>query len=236
MIKRTLDILVSGLCLLVLAIPLLLIMLILRLTGEGKVWYPQERVGLNGRLFKVYKFATMREDSERIGTGDITVRNDPRVLPVGRVLRKAKINEVPQIINIFKGDMSLVGWRPLMPKSFGYYPPHVREKIINLKPGLTGVGSIVFRDEEHIVEQAGKEPRLVYMEDIAPYKGALELWYQDRQSLWLDLKVLFVTAWVVLFPQSDIVRKAFPDLPPPAPESVLARIWAGPPGAPAVSA
>lgn len=219
--KRLIDIVVSGFALLVLAVPLLLIMLLLRLTGEGKVWYLQERVGKGGRRFKVYKFATMRENSEKIGTGDITLRNDPRVLPVGRVLRKAKINEIPQIINIFKGDMSLVGWRPLMPKSFGYYPQHVQEKIINLRPGLTGIGSIVFRDEEQIVEEANKEPRLVYIEDIAPYKGELELWYQDHQSLWLDLKIIFVTAWVVLFPSSRIVSRAFKGLPAPQPGSVL---------------
>jgi lipopolysaccharide/colanic/teichoic acid biosynthesis glycosyltransferase len=221
MIKRVFDIIVALLALSVLAIPLLAVMLILKLTGEHKVWFLQERVGQDGRLFKVFKFATMRSDSEWTGNKDITLRNDPRVLPVGRVLRKGKINELPQVLNILLGDMSVVGWRPLMPKSFAYYPPHVQDKIVNLKPGLTGIGSIVFRDEEAITEAADKPPERVYQEDIAPYKGQLELWYQDHQSLWLDLKIIAATAWVILFPTSRPQDDWFDDLPP-KPESLAA--------------
>lgn len=207
------DIAVSGFALLVLAIPLLVVMLILRLTGEGEVWFFQERVGLRGRRFKVYKFATMRKDSEWTGSKDITLRNDPRVLPMGRILRKGKINELPQVINIFIGDMSLVGWRPLMPKSFAYYPPPVQQQIIHCKPGLTGVGSIVFRDEEAITARAQKPPERVYAEDIAPYKGELELWYQKHQSFWLDLKIIALTALAVLRPQSRLYEIWLPNLP-----------------------
>lgn len=214
MSKRLLDILVSGIALLILGIPLLIVMLLLRLTGEGEVWFLQERVGYGGRRFKVYKFATMRKDSEWTGSKDITLRNDPRVLPLGRILRKGKLNELPQLINIFKGDMSLVGWRPLMPKSFEYYPPHVQERIIALKPGLTGVGSIVFRDEEAITARANKPPERVYREDIAPYKGELELWYQEHQSFWLDLKILLLTALAVAAPKSRLYEKWLPGLPP----------------------
>lgn len=204
----------SGLALLVVG-PLILlpVMLILRFTGEHHVWYFQERLGLGGERFRVFKFATMRSDSEKIGTKDITLRNDPRVLPVGRVLRKTKINELPQLINIFKGDMSVVGWRPLMPKSFAYYPEHVQQRIVALKPGLTGIGSIVFRDEEQITEKSDKPPEDVYREDIAPYKGELELWYQDHQSLLLDVKIILLTAWVVLRPQSMLYTRWLKDLP-----------------------
>ncbi len=208
------DLVLSSIGLLVIGVPLLLIMLILRLTGEGEVWFLQERVGLNGRRFKVYKFATMRKDSETTGTKDITLRNDPRVLPIGRLLRKGKINELPQLINIFLGDMSVVGWRPLMPKSFLYYPPHVQEQIVRMKPGLTGVGSIIFRDEESITARLNKPPELVYREDIAPYKGELELWYQQHQSLWLDVKIIFLTAWAVLRPASRLHEKWLKGLPP----------------------
>lgn len=214
MIKRAFDILVSGVALLILAVPLLAVMLILRLTGEGEVWFLQERVGYQGRRFKVFKFATMRKDSEWTGNKDITLRNDPRVLPFGRFLRKTKINELPQLINIFIGDMSFVGWRPLMPRGFGYYSPDVQERIVRLKPGLTGVGSIVFRDEEAITARANKPPERVYREDIAPYKGALELWYQAHQSFWTDLKILFLTGWVVLRPQSRLYEKWLKGLPP----------------------
>lgn len=213
MIKRLFDILLSALLLLVLALPLLIAMIILRYTGEGEVWYFQQRVGYLGRRFKVYKFATMRKDSEVTGSQDITLRHDSRVLPVGRVLRKAKINELPQLINILRGDMSFVGWRPLMPKSFEYYPKHIQEQIIYAKPGLTGVGSIIFRDEEAITARAAKPPERVYREDIAPYKGELELWYQRNQSFWLDVKLIFLTAWVVLRPGSRLHEGWLKNLP-----------------------
>lgn len=189
------------------------VILILRATGEGEVWYLQERVGQHGKRFKVYKFATMRRDSEVTGTRDITLRGDPRVLPVGRFLRKGKINELPQLINILKGEMSFVGWRPLMPAGFAYYPEHVQRRIVRMKPGLTGIGSIVFRDEEAITERSSKPPRAVYREDIAPYKGELELWYQDRQSFWLDMKIIVVTALVVFNPSRTSHLALFPELP-----------------------
>lgn len=214
MTKRLFDILCSGIALLVLAIPLIIVMAVLRCTGEGEVWYLQERVGMNGRRFKVYKFATMRKDSEVTGTKDITLRNDPRVLPFGKLLRKTKINELPQVINIFKGDMSVVGWRPLMSKSFLYYPQPIQERIVAMKPGLTGIGSICFRDEEAITARANKSPELVYREDIAPYKGALELWYQQHQSFALDLKLIFLTAWVVVRPTSQLHVRWLRGLPP----------------------
>jgi lipopolysaccharide/colanic/teichoic acid biosynthesis glycosyltransferase len=212
--KRLMDIILSSIALLIFAAPLLVIMLILRLSGEGDVWFFQERVGLHGKRFKVFKFATMRRDSETTGTKDITMRNDPRVLPVGRFLRKGKINELPQVINIFKGDMSVVGWRPLMPKSFSYYPRHVQDRIVDGKPGLTGVGSIVFRDEESITARASKPPERVYAEDISPYKGELELWYQQHQSLWLDIKIILLTALAVVSPKSRLYEKWLADLPP----------------------
>lgn len=208
------DILVSSVALLILAIPLLLVMAILRFTGEGEVWYLQERVGLGGRRFKVYKFATMRKDSEVTGNKDITLRGDPRVMPFGQFLRKTKVNELPQVINIFIGDMSMVGWRPLMHKSFQYYPAHVQQQIIHLKPGLTGIGSICFRDEESITARATKSPERVYREDIAPYKGELELWYQRNQSFMLDMKLIFLTAWAVLCPGSRLYEKWLKGLPP----------------------
>jgi lipopolysaccharide/colanic/teichoic acid biosynthesis glycosyltransferase len=218
--KRLMDIVLSSIALLIFAAPLGIIMLILRFSGEGDVWFFQERVGLHGKRFKVFKFATMRRDSETTGTKDITMKNDPRVLPVGKFLRKGKINELPQVINIFLGDMSVVGWRPLMPKSFSYYPQHVQERIIDGKPGLTGVGSIVFRDEEAITARATKPPERVYAEDIAPYKGELELWYQQHQSLWLDVKIIMLTALAVLSPKSRVYEKWLPGLPP-RPASLL---------------
>jgi len=213
--KRLMDIALSAAALLVLALPLAVVALILRFTGEGEVWFLQDRLGLHGKLFKVIKFATMRKDSEYTGTKDITLRNDPRVLPFGRFLRRRKINELPQLINVLKGDMSVVGWRPLLVKSFSYYPEHVQKQIINMKPGLTGVGSIIFRDEESIVAKANKSPERVYAEDIAPYKGELELWYQRNQSFWLDVKVIILTALVLMRRGKNLYKRWLPGLPSP---------------------
>ena len=138
--KRLIDILFS-LSLLVGFLPFgLLIALVLRLTGEGKVFYLQPRIGRHGRIFKLVKFATMLENSPNIGTGDITLQNDPRVLPAGKFLRKTKINEIPQILNILKGEMSVVGPRPLTEKNFLLYPNDVQKEIVKMAPGLTGVG------------------------------------------------------------------------------------------------
>jgi lipopolysaccharide/colanic/teichoic acid biosynthesis glycosyltransferase len=163
----------------------------------------------------VLKFVTMRSDSEWTGNKDITLRDDPRVLPVGRLLRKAKLNEVPQIINILIGDMSVVGWRPLMPKSFyNYYSDEIQQRIVRSKPGLTGIGSIVFRDEESLTERLDMPPDQVYRDVIGPYKGTLELWYQEHRSFMLDMKLVFLTAWVVLRPGSRLHENWLKDLPP----------------------
>jgi lipopolysaccharide/colanic/teichoic acid biosynthesis glycosyltransferase len=168
-----------------------------------------------GRRFKVWKFATMRKDSETTGTKDITVRNDPRVLPVGRVLRKTKLNELPQLVNVLKGDMSFVGWRPLTDRTFGWYPDDVKAQIVKTKPGLTGIGSIVFRDEESLIARLAPDaPERFYRDHIAPYKGELELWYQRHQSFWLDMKLILLTARVVLAPGKSSDQNVLAGLPP----------------------
>lgn len=218
MLKRLFDLLVSGIVLLILAVPFSIIAIILRFSGEGEVWYLQDRVGRYGRIFRVYKFATMLKDSPNIGSGDITVRNDPRVLPLGGFLRKTKINELPQFINVFLGQMSLVGWRPLMPVSFQEYSSAIQQKIVAVKPGVTGIGSVIFRDEESIITAAkedGRDLRETYRSHIMPYKGALELWYAERASLWTDLKILMATAMAVVRPKWNGFRAWFADLPQP---------------------
>lgn len=224
MLKRLLDISVSGFVLLVLLVPAIAVMLLLRFTGEGKIFYLQNRVGMGGKIFKVFKLATMRADSATTGSKDITVRNDPRVLPVGRVLRKTKVNELPQLFNVFRGDMSLVGWRPLVEKSFSYYPEHVQKSIIDAKPGLTGMGSMFFRDEEGLLEKTDKELQQFYIEDIAPYKGELELWYNQNRSFMMDLKIIAATAWAVVSPNSNVLRSMFPDAPLPPADGEIARL------------
>lgn len=212
--QRLLDILLSGLALLLLSPLLLPIVLILRFSGEGEVFFLQERIGLGGVPFKLFKFATMLKNSPSMGTGTVTMKGDPRVLPVGRFLRKTKINELPQLLNIFLGSMSLVGPRPQERRCFNAFPEDLQQIIVRVKPGLSGLGPIVFRGEEDILAgQAGNVH--FYDHVIAPYKGQVEAWYVDHASIGTYFAVIFVTIWVVLFPSSDLVWRAFKGLPVP---------------------
>lgn len=211
--KRAFDIVSSGIFIIVISPLLIPLMILLRFTGEGKVFYVQQRIGKGGKHFGLLKFATMLENSPYLAGGDVTMGNDPRVLPVGRFLRKTKINELPQLINIFKGDISVVGPRPLTPRNFAYYSKDIQENIKQLKPGLTGIGSIVFRDEESILASSPKPHLQCYEEDIAPYKGSLEVWYKKNQSFFLDLQLIFLTIWVILFPKSNLYITLYQDLP-----------------------
>lgn len=211
-LKRLLDILLAGMALLLLLPVFIPVVILLLLTGEHEVFYFQKRIGYRNKPFWIWKFATMMKNSPNMGTGEITLRNDPRVTPVGRFLRKTKINELPQIINVLKGDMSIVGPRPLMEVSFNLYSPGVREKIYQTRPGITGIGSLVFRDEEKILSDAD-DPRAMYAA-IYPYKGELEMWYQRHCSLKTDLSIIFLTAWAIISPNSQPAQKIFPNLPP----------------------
>jgi len=224
MAKRILDIVVA-LAMLLPILPLLaMVAVILRFTGERHVFYVQPRRGKDGEMFGLIKFATMVADSENIGTKDITVRNDPRVLPFGRLLRKTKINELTQLLNVLKGDMSIVGWRPLMEAGLDCYSEEVRQELFKIRPGLTGIGSIIFRDEEHILHLSDKSHKEFYRDDIIPYKGELETWYARSQSIWLDIKIIFATAIAVLLPSSEFYLKILPNLPQLPESSEIARI------------
>ena len=213
-LKRLLDIAVSFFTLIILLPVFIPIIIILRLSAEGEVFYFQERIGINNSKFQIWKFATMLKNSMNMGSGSITLQNDFRVTFIGKFLRKTKINELPQIINVLKGDMSLVGPRPLVTKTFTAYNEDVQSKIYNVKPGLTGIGSIIFRDEESIISAVKDEnPHEFYKRIIAPYKGELEMWYQSNCSFLLDLQLIFMTAWVILVPTSKLYEKWFKDLP-----------------------
>lgn len=212
--QRLLDILFSGVALLILAPLLVPIVILLRFTGEGEIFYVQQRIGRGGKTFGLLKFATMLKNSPNIGTGTVTLKNDPRVLPMGGFLRKTKINELPQLINILKGDMSIVGPRPQTQRCFDAFPKASQIEIMKVRPGLSGIGSIFFRDEEDLMH-AARDPNRFYDEVIMPYKGALEEWYVRNASLSTYLLVIFVTAWVVIFPKSRIAWAVFSGLPVP---------------------
>jgi lipopolysaccharide/colanic/teichoic acid biosynthesis glycosyltransferase len=215
--QRILDILLSGLALLLLSPMLIPIVIALRLTGEGEIFFVQQRIGRGGRSFGLYKFATMLKNSPNLGTGTVTVKDDPRVLPMGKLLRKTKINELPQLLNILSGDMSIVGPRPQTRRCFDAFPATSQTEIIKVRPGLSGVGSIIFRGEEDMMH-ASNDPDHFYDYVIMPYKGKLEEWYVANQGLWTYLKCIFMTAWVVVFPGSRIVWRAFAKLPEPPAE------------------
>ena len=213
LIKRFIDLLIALVSLVIFTPLLFPIMVLLRLTGEGEVFYLQERVGLNNKPFKILKFATMLKNSPSLGTGDVTIKNDPRVLPFGGWLRKTKINELPQVFNVLEGTMSIVGARPLMNQSFNQYSDEVKRVIYNTPPGITGIGSIIFRDEESIIAKSKLAPREFYESYIIPHKGQLEVWYQKNKSISIDLCIIFLTAWTIIFPKSKLVNNLFKTLP-----------------------
>ena len=212
---RIIDVLLSILALLVLFPLFMPIVIILLLTGEHKVFYLQNRVGYKNKNFKIIKFATMLSNSANMGSGSLTLKNDPRVLPFGSFLRKTKINELPQILNIIIGDLSIVGPRPQMQVDFEKYSDEVQGKIYNVRPGLTGIGSIIFRDEESLISLAAENenPHDFYKRVIAPYKGELEIWYHSHRSVFLDSQLIFMTAWAIVAPETRLYEKWFKDLP-----------------------
>lgn len=215
-IKRSFDLTLSIIGLFIISPIFLIIMLILKFTGEGEIFYLQERIGLNNKPFFIYKFATMLKNSPNLGNKTVTVRNDPRITKAGKILRMTKINELPQILNVIKGDMALVGPRPLLDTSVKKYSLDVQEVIYKNRPGITGVGSLIFRDEELLVstyKELGKDPMEYYKSYIYPYKGELEKWYYYNGSFIVDFKILFLTFWSLINKNSLLVFKTLKGLP-----------------------
>lgn len=212
---RFFDIFFSSLAILALSPFLIPIMIVLRLTGEGKVFYFQERVGLKGKTFRLIKFATMLENSENMGSGDVTIKNDPRILPFGRFLRNSKINELPQLFNIFVGDMSVVGFRPQTPKSFNLYSVNGRKIISKNKPGLTGAGSIIFSNEEELLDSDSGKGMDFYHNIVVPYKEDLEIWWTDKASIQNYFYAIFLTIVALLSSRNILKKMLWKDLPKP---------------------
>lgn len=214
MLIRFFDVVFSGIALVVLSPLLVPIILLLKFSGEGEIFFLQERVGKSREMFKLYKFATMLKGSPSIGTGTVTMKNDPRVLPVGALLRKTKINELPQLLNVFLGQMSLIGPRPQVQRCFDAFPVESQNVIVQVKPGLSGIGPIVFRGEEDILE--GHSGTLDFYDNIiGPCKGDVEAWYVGKQNLIVYFSLILITVWVILFPKSDVIWRVFKDLPVP---------------------
>lgn len=214
---RFFDIVFSFIAILVLLPFMIPIMIGLKLTGEHYIFYEQERIGKGGRPFNLLKFATMLKDSPNMAGGMYTAENDPRILPMGKFLRKTKINELPQLINILKGDMSIIGYRPQVKKQYDSYPKEVKIALRKSRPGLSGIGPIVFRSEEQILQKfpTHEERDRFYKEVITPYKGQLEVWYSKHRNVLMYFRLIFMTVEVVLHPESKswMKLKGIPSVP-----------------------
>ncbi|WP_026491148.1 sugar transferase [Butyrivibrio sp. XPD2002] len=215
---RFFDILFSLLAIIVLLPFMIPIMIGLKLTGEHDIFYGQERIGKGGKPFKVLKFATMLRNSPNMSGGLYTEKNDPRILPMGRFLRKTKINELPQLLNILSGDMSIIGYRPLVEKEFKEYSPEVKKELAKSRPGLSGIGSIVFRNEEEILQNfnSHEEKDKFYFDVIMPYKGKLEAWYVNHKNVFLYWLLLVMTIEAVIKEHTEWEK--LKDIPEPPEE------------------
>lgn len=193
--KRVFDIVVSLLILLVLSPLLLLLALAVKLDSRGPVFYRQVRVGRYNQDFKIFKFRTMVQDADKIGP-PLTVGDDPRVTRVGRLIRKLRLDEFSQLLNVLGGSMSLVGPRPEVRKYVDVYTPEYMATLL-IRPGITATSSIAFKDEDSLLN-AAEDPEKVYVEQILPPKMAYNLEYMKKISLLNDIKIMFQTVGAVL--------------------------------------
>lgn len=196
MAKRLFDIALSLLALALLCPLLLAVALWVRLDSPGPVLFRQQRVGRGGRLFAILKFRTMQVNAEAAGL-QITVGQDPRITRTGRWLRRSKLDELPQLLNVLRGEMSMVGPRPEVPRYVALYPADQRATVLSVRPGITDLASLAFRDESTLLARSA-DPERTYVEEILPIKLCHACDYVARRSLWLDLRILARTALVLL--------------------------------------
>lgn len=209
--KRVFDFFLSLIAF-TLLIPIFLILIpILKFTGEGEIFFFQERIGLNLEIFKIIKFATMLKDSPNLGNKIYTSENDERILPIGKFLRKTKINETLQLINILYGNMSIVGPRPLIDETFNFYSEEEKSKISSIKPGLTGISSIFFSNEDKLLKNS-LDKKDYYRKKIVPIKAYLELYYVKKLSLYLDLKIILCTFLKIIGTSNKKLLYFFPEI------------------------
>ena len=195
MLKRTFDFIASGLGLLVLFPLLAAIAIWIKLDSPGPVFFRQERVGRYGVPFRIHKFRTMKVDAEKAGR--LTVGSDSRVTKSGHLLRKLKLDELPQLIDVFFGQMSLVGPRPEVQEFIDCYPDDVRTKVLSVRPGITDKASIEMVDENEILAKYD-DPRAAYIDVILPIKQRFYVDYVDNQSLFLDVSLIFKTFFKII--------------------------------------
>jgi len=196
MAKRLFDLLLSSIGLLLLAPLLLLIAALVKLDSPGPVMFRQERVGRFGQPFRIHKFRTMRHEPAGQGL-QITVGADRRITRVGGFLRASKLDELPQLLDVWLGNMSLVGPRPEVPRYVAHYPAELREKVLSVRPGITDIASIEYRDESAVLARAA-DPERAYIDEVLPHKLALAARYVERSSLWLDVWLIWRTVVAIV--------------------------------------
>ena len=212
-LKRILDLLLSVTLIILLSPIFVVITFSLFLFNQRDIFYRQRRIGSKNKVFGILKFSSMLKNSENLPGGTITLRNDPRVTWIGKILRITKLNELPQLFNVLIGEMSFVGPRPLIKEGFDLYPPDVQSFVYHSKPGITGISSIIFRDEERLVTESTMAPEEFYKKRIFPYKGQLEKWYFENKSFVVDFLILVLTGIKIIAPGSKLEFKIFPSLP-----------------------
>jgi lipopolysaccharide/colanic/teichoic acid biosynthesis glycosyltransferase len=217
--KRFFDISFSILGIII-ASPILVVAIIcLLFSGESSPIYVSYRVGKGGNLFRMFKLRTMRSNNSK-NSSPLTGYNDNRVSSLGRFLRFSKIDELPQFFNILNGDLSFVGPRPMLPEVFMFYSEPIQEKLNRIRPGVTGIGSIVFRNEGSLFKGLKVSYEEFYKDQIAPVKADLETWYTKNMSFKTDVKILIFTVVAVLYGQVKSVEKRFENLPSTEIESI----------------
>jgi lipopolysaccharide/colanic/teichoic acid biosynthesis glycosyltransferase len=187
--KRGMDLLLSVAGLLLFAPLMAALALAIKLDSPGPVFFRQERVGQNGRLFRIHKFRTMADAPAGAATPTLTVAADPRITRVGAWIRSRRLDEIPQLIDVLKGDMSIVGPRPEVPRYVALYPPALRDKVLAVRPGITDPASLAFRNEGQQLAQAA-DPEREYIEVILPQKLQHALAYAEQASLWTDVQLI----------------------------------------------
>lgn len=193
-IKRTIDIILSLIVLIVFLPIWVIVVILIKITSPGPVFFLQDRPGQYKKIFKVYKFRTMRPGSEKMIKGQEVMKDDDRITPIGKFLRRSKIDEIPQILNVLKGEMSLVGPRPERVASLADYDEEISKRL-NMKPGMTGLAQV-----------SGN----IYLDLQNRYK--FDVYYVEHFSLWLDLKIIFRTVGVVLFGEGKYVDRCLVDI------------------------
>ena len=197
-IKRIIETLASVIMVIVLSPILLAVALAVKITSPGGLFYKQKRVGLGGREFDIIKFRTMQEGADRCGPA-VTASGDPRITPIGVFLRKSKLDEVPQLFNVIRGDMSLVGPRPQVPKFVNHFDARYKELVLSVRPGVTGPTSLCFRNEEQMLAHVDNQ-EAYYIARILPMKLEMDAWYVCNRSMATDAAIIGVTVWLLYSP------------------------------------